>query len=222
MPLVSSTALSNSPLQANVWMLDGNDSPTLRPQEGVYVFNSGSSTPTIIYPSPSTITVTATTAHSQAYLYTNLGGTGYFDLGTTTSYGLVHETVSISPAGTAWLACDDWGPPPLTPDTLYHWRFTFHDSNNHDTFGADQTFRTLPDGQVTIGSGTPGTCTAPSFQAALPTATSIVFNCGALPITLTLTSPQPITSNLSIDGGNKVTLDAGARAGISTCKAAPP
>jgi predicted outer membrane repeat protein len=62
---------------------------------------------------------------------------------------------------------------------------------------------------VTIGSGTPGTCTAPSFQAALPTATSIVFNCGALPITLTLTSPQPITSNLSIDGGNKVTLDAG-------------
>jgi hypothetical protein len=96
-PLVSSTALSNSPLQANVWMLDGNDSPTLRPHEGVYVFNSGSSTPTIIYPSPSTITVTTTTAHSQAYLYTNLGGTGYFDLGTTASYGLVHEAVSISP-----------------------------------------------------------------------------------------------------------------------------
>ena len=208
-PLVSSTTLTNSPMQANVWMLDGNDSPTLRPQQGVYVFSGGGSTTTIIYPSPATITVTATTARSQAYLYTNLGGTGYFDLGTTTSYSLAHDSVPISSGGTAWLAWDDWGPPPLLPDTLYHWRFTFHDSNGHDTLGADQTFRTLPSGQVTIGDGTPANCNAPSFEAALPTAKSIVFNCGALPITLTLTSPHPITTDLTIDGGNKVTLDAG-------------
>ena len=80
-PVRSSTALTNSTLQANVWMLDGNSSPWLRPQQGVYVF---SSQPTILYPSPSTTTITATSAHSQAYLYTfGATGTGYFDLGTT-------------------------------------------------------------------------------------------------------------------------------------------
>jgi len=209
-PVVSSAALTNSNMQANVWMLDGNSSPWLRPQEGVYVFNTSSATVNLVYPSPATISITTSTAHSMVYLYThNLLGTGYFDLGTTTSYSLIHDPLTITVASTAWLVYDDWGPPPLQPDTLYHWRFHFHDSNNHDTFSADQTFRTLPAGQVTIGSGTPGTCTAPNFQAALSTAKSIIFNCGALPITLTLTSPLPITSSLSIDGGNKVTLDAG-------------
>jgi predicted outer membrane repeat protein len=208
-PLVSSTALTNSPLQANVWMLDGNSSPWLRPQEGVYVFSNSGGTATIIYPSPSTLTVTATTAaHSQAYLYTSLSGMGYFDLGTTPSYGLIQDPVSIPVGGPAWLVWEDWALA-LLPDTLYHWRFWFRDSNSQDHFGPDQTFRTLPDGQVTIGSGTPGSCTALGFETALPSAKSIKFNCGALPITLTLSAPQPINSNVTIDGGNKVTLDAG-------------
>jgi hypothetical protein len=208
-PVVSSAALNNSPLQANVWMLDGNDDPWLRPTEGVYVFNSGASTPSIVYPSPSTISATTTTAHSEAYLYThNLTGTGYFDLGTDTSYSLIHDPLTITVASTAWLVYDDWGPPPLLPNTLYHWRFRFHDSNGHDTIGADQTFTTLPDGQVTLGTGTPGTCTTPAFQNAVSTAKTIKFDCGALPITLTVPS-QSINANLSIDGGNKVILDAG-------------
>lgn len=217
-PLVSSTALTNSPLQANVWMLDGNSSPWLRPTQGVYVFNSGgsSSTATIIYPSPSTLTVTATTAHSQAYLYTSMGGTGYLDLGTDTSYGWTRDPVTIPAGGTAWLVWDDWGPPftlvnkpGLTPDTLYHWRFRFVGSNAQTYYGADQTFRTLPVGQATIGTGTPGSCSAVDFQNALSTAKSIKFDCGALPITLTLSSSQSITSDLTIDGGNKVILSAG-------------
>ncbi len=204
-PIKSSTALTNSPLQANVWMFDGNSSPWLRPQQGVYVF---SSSPTIIYPSPSTLTVTTTSGHSQAYLYAfGATGTGYFDLGTTTSYGLVHEAVAISAVGNAWLVWDDWGPPALTPDTLYHWRFTFTPSSGSPIFGADQTFRTLPDGRVTVGNGATASCTESAFNSALSTAKEILFDCGALPITLTLSSAKTINSNLTIDGDNKVTLD---------------
>ena len=204
-PVRSSTTLTNSPLQANVWMLDGNDSPWLRPQQGVYVF---SSLPTILYPSPSTITVTATTARSQAYLYAfGTTGTGYFDLGTTNSYELVHEPVAIATSGTAWLVWDDWGPPPLTPDTLYHWRFTYT-SGSQTYFGVDQTFRTLPEGSVSIGQGQSAACTETAFNNALATAKEISFDCGTLPVTITLTSPHTITANLTIEGGNKVTLAA--------------
>ena len=148
-PVKSTTALSNATLQANVWVLDGNSSPWLRPQQGVYVFNNA---PSILYPSPSTINVTATTARSQAYLYTTTTGTGQFDLGTTTAYS-IHDTVSISTPGTAWLVWDEWGPPPLLPDTLYHWRFTYTPSGGSTIFGADQTFRTLPDGRASVGQG---------------------------------------------------------------------
>ena len=76
-PVKSSTALSNSTLQANVWMLDGNSSPWLLAQKGIYVFSGSSSPPSISYPSPSTITVTMTSGHSVAYLYTyGAGGNG--------------------------------------------------------------------------------------------------------------------------------------------------
>ena len=110
-PVRSTTTLTNSAMVGRVWMLDGNSSPWLQPQQGVYVF---SSQPTVLYPSPSTTTIQSTTAHSEAYLYTHgLGGTGYFDLGTSTSYGLIHEAVSISAGGNAFLAWDDWGPPAL-------------------------------------------------------------------------------------------------------------
>ena len=203
-PVKSSTALSNSPMQANIWMLDGNSSPWLRPQQGVYVF---SSSPTILYTSPSTTGINPTTAHSEAYLYTfGATGTGYFDLGTTTGYGLIHDPVVISTSGTAWLAWDDWGPPALTPDTLYHWRFIFTPTAGQTIFGADQTFRTLPDGRVTIGLGQSGDCSETALNSALGTAKEILFNCGALPVTISVTSPHSISSNLTIDGGNKVTL----------------
>nr|HMN60578.1 hypothetical protein [Anaerolinea sp.] len=209
-PVKSSTALTNSTFRANIWMLDGNSSPWIYPQQGVYVF---SATPSILYPSPSTINITPTGGRSQAYLYTHgLGGTGYFDLGTSAAYGLVHEAVVIPAGGNAFLAWDDWGPPTLTPDTLYHWRFTFTDSNGASYIGADQTFNTLPDGRVTVGSGASAGCTESALNTALAGAKEIIFNCGVLPVTIPLTSPKTISTNLVIDGGNKVTLDGGGSA----------
>jgi hypothetical protein len=206
-PVRSSAPLSSNPLDANVLMLDGNSSPWLLARQGVYVFSNTPQAPAILYPSPSTITVTATSGHSEAYLYTyNATGTGYFDLGTTPSYGFIHEAVPILSASPAWVAWDDWGPPALTPDTLYHWRFTFTPSGGSTVYGTDQTFRTLPDGRVTVGQGQAFACTEGAFDGALSTAKEILFDCGPLPITVTLSSAKSIGSDLTINGGNKVTL----------------
>lgn len=202
-PVRSTTTLTNSAMQGRVWMLDGNSSPWLQPQQGVYVF---SSLPTVLYPSPSTTSIKSTTAHSEAYLYTHgLGGTGYFDLGTDTSYSLIHEAVTIPAGGNAFLAWEDWGPPALTPDTLYHWRFTFT-STSGTTVGAHQTFRTLPNGIVVVGSGATGSCTQAALLSALSAGLPITFSCGPVPATINLTSPISITSNTTINGGNLVTL----------------
>jgi len=207
-PVQTSTQLTNSAMVGRVWMLDGNDSPWLQPQQGVYVFNNQ---PSILYPSPSTTSIKDTTAHSEAYLYTRgLGGDGYFDLGTDTSYGLVHELVTIPAGGNAFLAWDDWGPPSLTPDTLYHWRFTFTPSSGYTVVGADQTFRTLPTGAAVVGSGMTGSCTEAALLSALATGMpNISFACGPLPATITLTAAISIGSNITINGGNLVTLTAG-------------
>ncbi len=206
-PVRSSTTLANSALQANVWVLDGNSSPWLRPQQGVYVF---SSTPTIIYPSPSTTLIGTTTAHSEAYLYTyGKTGTYTFQLGTTTSYGYITESGDILTVGSAWIAYDDWGPSPaLVPDTLYHWRLIFQPTVGSLVVGADQTFRTLPDGRMTVGSGTAASCTEATFVAALTAVGTkeVVFNCGSAPATITLTAARSITTTIAVNGGNKVTL----------------
>jgi predicted outer membrane repeat protein len=205
-PVQTSTTLTNSTLQANVWVLDGNSSPWLHPQEGVYVF---SSTPTIIYPTPSTTLIQATTAHSEAYAYTyGQTGTAYFDIGTTTAYGYIVDPAPITTSGTAWRIWDDWGPPALAPDTLYHWRLRFVASGGGTYVGADQTFRTLPDGRTTVGTGTSASCTEAAFATALATAGTkqIVFDCGTQPVTIPITASRSLSSPLTIDGGNKVTL----------------
>ncbi len=129
-PVRSSTTLTNAALTANMWVIDGNSSPWLRPQQGVYVF---ANVPSIFYPSPSTTEIGTTTAHSVANLYAaGFGGTGWFDLGTTPSYGYITESIAIPAGGGSWEAYDDWGPSPaLVPDTLYHWRFRFQASERH-------------------------------------------------------------------------------------------
>ena len=164
-PVRSSTALTNAALQAHVWALDGNSSPWLHPQQGVYVF---SSSPTVFYSAPSTISITVNSAYSIGYLYNyGLGGNGYFDLGTTTSYGLFTDGPAAIPAGnpgTGWKVWTDWTPYVLQPDTLYHWRLRFVGSNGQTYYGADQTFRTLPDGRVTVGNGATASCTEAAFQ----------------------------------------------------------
>jgi hypothetical protein len=150
-PVVSTTPLTNSTFQANVWVLDGNSSPWLRPQAGIFVFNT---IPTIFYSAPSTTSITKISGHSVATVFTHgAAGTGYFDLGTTASYGLIHDPVTIAAGSASWQVWDDWGPPELTLGTLYHWRFTFT-TNGQTYYGADQTFTTLS-ASVAVGNQTP-------------------------------------------------------------------
>jgi hypothetical protein len=55
-----------------------------------------------------------------------------------------------------------------------------------------------------IGNGTPGSCTETAFATAFNAGGSITFNCGAAPVTITLTSRYTVTVDTLIDGG---TLD---------------
>jgi hypothetical protein len=209
-PLVSSTLLTNSTLQANVLALDGNSSPWLRPQVGVYVF---SNSPSIIYPGPSTVINPGppATYRSSGYLYTfGLGGTFYFELGTTaSSYGLFSDSNTIPSGGTAWELWTDWTPYSLLPNFTYHWRIRFVGSNSQTYYGVDQTFTTPPDGQAVVGTGTAGSCTGAAFTAAMatPGLKEVSFNCGNLPTTITLTSGVAVSSNVTIDGKNLITLN---------------
>ncbi len=208
-PVRSSTALTNAALQAHVWALDGNSTPWLHPQEGVYVF---SNQPTVLYSSPSTISITVNSAFSTGYLYNyGVGGDAYFDLGTTTSYGLFTDgpvTIPSGNPGTSWKIWTDWTPFALQSDTLYHFRLRFVGSNSQTYYGADQTFRTLPDGRVTVGNGQAASCTEIALNSALTTAKEIRFDCGVLPMTITLSSAKSIAAPVTIDGDNRVTLDA--------------
>jgi len=138
-PVVASTGLSGSVFQANLQGIDGYLNQWIRPTVNVFV---GAGTPSITYPTPSTTAITGTTAHSVANLYAaGLAGTAWFDLGTTTSYGLIHESVAIGTAGGPnFQVFDDWSP--LSPGTTYHWRVTFTPSSGPTYYGADQTFTT--------------------------------------------------------------------------------
>ncbi len=215
-PMVSSTALTNSPMIANVLAMDGNGNPWLRPEVGVYVF---SNTPTVLYPTPSTTITAGPPAYykSLAYLYTfGLGGTAYFDMGTTNTYGLVTDAAPVSAGRTAWDVWDDWKPTPSTdfpfiPNTIYHWRLRFAASNGQMYYGLDQTFKTLPNGQATLGTGSAATCTSGALQTALstPGLKELIFDCGAAPLTIAMSGTKMVSGALTIDGGNRVTLSGG-------------
>ncbi|MBP7687886.1 MAG: hypothetical protein KA765_08265, partial [Thermoflexales bacterium] len=108
--------------------------------------------------------------------------------------------------GVGYKVWTDWTPFVLQPDTVYHWRLRFVGSNSQTYYGPDQTFRTLPDGRVTVGNGATASCTDAALSSALATAKEIRFDCGVLPITLTL-SAKTINTNVTINGENKVTLN---------------
>lgn len=59
-----------------------------------------------------------------------------------------------------------------------------------------------------IGNGSASSCTEEAFTSALPGGGSISFNCGASPLTIKLNTGKKITVATTIDGGNKITLDA--------------
>ncbi|NHZ72244.1 MAG: hypothetical protein GWP17_04055, partial [Aquificales bacterium] len=60
-----------------------------------------------------------------------------------------------------------------------------------------------------VGDGTPGSCTESALNSALAGGGSVTFNCGANPVTITITSQKTITDNTTIDGGGLVTLNGG-------------
>ncbi|MCX9154964.1 hypothetical protein OPU71_02365 [Niveibacterium sp. 24ML] len=75
-----------------------------------------------------------------------------------------------------------------------------------------------------IGDGTPASCTGAAVVAAVAKGGVISFNCGADPVTITMTQPARIFNNtgpkIVIDGGNKVTLSGGGKSRIlymNTC-----
>lgn len=214
-PVKSTTALTGSPFRANVLAMDGYDNPWLRPEIGVFVF---SSTPTVIYPSPSTeITQNPDLSYqykSQAYIYTfNQTGTAYFDLGTSPGYyNLKTDAIPISNPGTAWYIWDDWVDPPfnLLPNTTYYWRARFLSSGGQTYLGAEQSFSTFSSGLVTLGNGTPASCTTSSLNTALntPGLKTLNFDCGAAPVSITMAATKSVTSALVIDGGKRVILNA--------------
>jgi predicted outer membrane repeat protein len=63
-----------------------------------------------------------------------------------------------------------------------------------------------------VGTGS-GTCTESLLNACLPGGLSfdgtVTFNCGASPVTITVTSTKTISSNTSIDGGGLITISGG-------------
>lgn len=60
-----------------------------------------------------------------------------------------------------------------------------------------------------VGTGTAASCTEAELDAALGAGGNVTFNCGASPVTLTVTNKKTITLETSIDGGGVVTLSGG-------------
>ncbi|HEX7687720.1 MAG TPA: choice-of-anchor Q domain-containing protein [Burkholderiaceae bacterium] len=67
-----------------------------------------------------------------------------------------------------------------------------------------------------VGTGTAASCTEAALRAAVLSASTIKFDCGAAPATIAITSQIdiPTDRNIVIDGGGKVTLDGGGRTRI--------
>ena len=65
-----------------------------------------------------------------------------------------------------------------------------------------------------VGDGTPASCTAAALQAAATIGGVIVFDCGAAPVTITVTSPIMFTKATVLDGGGLVTLSGGGASRI--------
>jgi hypothetical protein len=65
-----------------------------------------------------------------------------------------------------------------------------------------------------VGSGTAANCTQAFLQTAADAGGTIVFNCGASPVTITVTSPIIFKKETILDGGGTVTLSGGGTSRI--------
>ena len=70
-----------------------------------------------------------------------------------------------------------------------------------------------------VGSGA-GTCTEKALADAVAAGGVITFDCGAAPVTITLTAELGVTKDTTIDGGNLVTLSGGGTTRILHIKSA--
>ncbi len=223
-PVVSATELTNQPLRAAVRMIDGNSSPTLAPQQGVFVFQN---TPSVLAPSPSTTfgsPTWPTSIRSAVYLYPKgQGGSGYFDLRTSAGGPVVlTDGPAVIPSGqqTGYEVWSDWTlpggalPAVIQPNTTYFWRFRFVTTGGVTYTGAEQSWTSPPADESIVGTGTPASCTGAAFAAAVAGAQpTISFDCGPTPVVIQLASEAVFNSGRTIDGANLVTLRAapGAR-----------
>jgi parallel beta-helix repeat protein len=67
---------------------------------------------------------------------------------------------------------------------------------------------------ATVGDGSPASCTAAALQQAASAGGTIVFRCGAAPVTIAVASQIVITRPTVLDGGGLVTLDGGGASRI--------
>ena len=67
---------------------------------------------------------------------------------------------------------------------------------------------------ATVGDGTAASCTAAALQSAATGGGTIVFNCGAAPVTITVATPITFTNETVLDGNLLVTLSGGGTSRI--------
>ncbi len=97
-------------------------------------------------------------------------------------------------------------------------------SDGHATVPTEGQAEDVSSPTTVVGTGTPESCTADAFVAAVAKGGVITFDCGPDPATIVLTSPAKVFNDkgtkLVIDGGNKVTLSGGGTSRIlymATC-----
>jgi hypothetical protein len=65
-----------------------------------------------------------------------------------------------------------------------------------------------------VGNGSAASCTESALAAALAGGGTVTFDCGAAPVTITVTSELGVTTDTVVDGGNLVTLSGGQKTRI--------
>jgi len=65
-----------------------------------------------------------------------------------------------------------------------------------------------------VGKGTPASCTEAALASALAKGGVVTFDCGAAPVTITVTAEQAVKKDTVIDGGGSVTLSGGGKTRI--------
>src|SRR5580704_1114694 len=71
-----------------------------------------------------------------------------------------------------------------------------------------------------VGTGTSASCTEKALDAAVAAGGIVTFDCGAAPVTITVTAEVPVTTDTTIDGANLVTLSGGKSTRILHIKSA--